>query len=361
MKVLTIIPLTFSLIAYVIGIASPLRQNALNWLGTRSEVVPVSQHTLRYLYTYAHLLDIAYCIDEFRRIDPPFECGLNCQSLFPHVRLVYQWYFDDSVCGYIASTNRSLINDTEKTSGLKPKEELTVIISLRGSRSVRDTMADINIDMIPYATPDNGIPICGARCRVHSGFYDYYKNTVEAIHPYVVSALQEAGQDAKLLIVGHSLGGAVGLFVALHYLALGFDNVKLVTMGQPLVGNEDFVDWADHIMGSDFSTNEPQNLRKWLRVVHRNDLVTTVPRGSFLGRYAQFNNQIYVNTSASNALPGAGQVVDCKLGSNERCIAGDLLHPRLASEYFISHNTYFRHLGLCGIHVDDARVLNDKK
>lgn len=357
MKFLIFIPIVFTLIGYVKSLAFPLRQNALNLPGSLSEVTPISQSTLTSLYTYAHLLDIAYCIDDFRRIKPPFECDLECLSLFPHMRLIYQWYFDDSVCGYIASTNHSLFNKTESKLGSEKDYHLTVIISLRGTRSVRDTMTDIKIDMTPYSTPEKGIPMCGDRCRVHAGFLDCYRNTVDAIHPYVVLALQEAGPDAKLVIVGHSLGGAVGLFVALHYLSLGFDNLKLVTMGQPLVGNQDFVDWVDYVMGSGFPTTEPHNLRKWLRVVHRNDLVTTVPRGSFLDRYAQFENQIYVNTSAANALPQLGQVVDCKLGTNERCIAGDSLRPHLASEYFISHNTYFRHLGLCGIYVDDERII----
>lgn len=345
--------LILCLIIYVLGLSTPLRQNALNWPESLPEVVPISQFTLSCLYTYAHLLDIAYCIDDFRRIDPPFECDLECLSRFPHMRLIYQWYFDDSVCGYIASTNHTLFNATGLKVGSKTKVSPTVIISLRGTRSVSDTMIDFKIDMTPYSTPDKGIPLCGARCRVHAGFYDYYKNTVEAIHPYVVSALKEAGPDVTLVVVGHSLGGAVGLFVALHYLSLGLNNVKLVTMGQPLVGNQDFVDWADYVLGSDYALNETSDLRKWLRVIHRNDLISTIPRGSFLDRYAQFNNQIYVNTSAANALPQLGQVVDCKLGSNGRCIAGDSLRPRLASEYFISHNTYFRHLGLCGIHVDD--------
>lgn len=330
--------------------------------------IPVPLHIYQHLYTYAHLLDIAYCIDSLRRINPPFDCELDCKSLFPDLQLVYQWFFDDSVCGYIASSQRGLFNSSNeflqkneyppKDPFLKKLEYLqndhhTVIISLRGTRSVLDTLTDLKFDMTPYLLPGTHIPMCGSQCKVHAGFHEYYRNTFDVIHPYIVSELKKGGPNTKLVLVGHSLGGAVALLLSLHYLALGVKNLEVVTMGQPLVGNQEFVDWADSVLGSQYSLNEKTANRKWLRVIHRDDMVTTVPRGSFLQRYSQFNNQIYLNASAANAAPRQDQIVDCRSGNNAQCIAGDVLQFRPATDYILSHNTYFRHLGLCGIHVTD--------
>jgi len=44
-------------------------------------------------------------------------------------------------------------------------------------------------------------------------------------------------QDAKIMLTGHSLGGAVSVLAA-AYLQQTYDNVEcLYTMGQPRVGN----------------------------------------------------------------------------------------------------------------------------
>lgn len=312
------------------------------------DVVPVPYQIYSRLHTYAHLLDIAYCIDGLRRIEEPFGCELDCSALFPHLQLVHQWYFEDSSCGYIASTNETLFgaNSTENNG------KYTIVVSIRGTRSVSDTMTDLNFDMTPFAVPGNAIPACGAQCKVHAGFHGYYKDAMAMVQPYVMSELKKGGPDAQVLIVGHSMGGSVGLLMALHFLSIGVENIYLVTMGQPLVGNREFAEWADFALGSRYQLDLGPKNRKWLRVVHRNDIVTTIPRGSFLRRYEQFNNQIYLNVSAANAQPRAEQVVDCLLGDNRQCIAGDVLLPRLLSDYLLSHNTYFRHLGLCGIHSD---------
>lgn len=300
------------------------------------------------LFKYAHLLDIAYCIDAFRRISPPFECDLECSASFPHMQLVNQWYFENSVCGYIASTNDTLFFGSGSSNG----NGHTIVVAIRGTRSISDTMTDFDFGMASYSAPGNSIPSCGVQCRVHSGFYRYYRDAIDIIHPYVMSELKKGGPNSKLVIVGHSLGGAVGLLAALHYLSIGVANVELVTMGQPLVGNRGFTEWADFVLGSEVPVEKTSGRRKWLRVIHRNDIITTIPRGSFLERYHQFSNQVYINASSANSEPSLKQVVDCGTGDNIMCIEGDVQRPRLASDYLLSHNTYFRHLGLCGIHSD---------
>lgn len=297
------------------------------------------------LKTYAHLTDIAYCVDKFHKIEEPFACDLQCSDRFPNVTLVHQWYLDDSVAGYIASTYTNIFNYNEPTGGKK-----TVIVSLRGTRSIYDTVADLKVPMAPYSNLRYRLPYCGPNCRIHGGFAEYFRNTLRAIHDLVERQLLE--ENYELVLVGHSLGGSVALLLALHYLDLGYNKLTLVTMGQPLVGNKDFTTWADYVLGSAYPVVHNTYDRKYFRVVHKGDIVTTVPRqGLFFERYYPFENQIYLNASASCTVPAVEQVVDCFSGDNPACIAGDFPGDVLLDNYYENHNTYFRHMGLCGIHV----------
>ncbi|RKP30787.1 alpha/beta-hydrolase [Metschnikowia bicuspidata] len=311
----------------------------------------------RNLFRYLHLIDIAYCVGGFSRISPPFDCPLDCAELFPHLTLVHQWCCTDSVCGYMASTDEPLFpaNDTPNVAAqpLAYHTKLprisalprTVVVALRGTRSLADTLADLNIDMTPYVSAGGSVPPCGDLCKVHAGFHASYRAVVDVVEPFLETELQKGGPHTNVVVVGHSLGGAVALLVALHCLALGVENTRVVTMGQPLVGNRPFAEWADYVLGSELPVGHCR--RRWTRVVHKNDIVATVPRGAFLHHYVQFHNQVYVNTSAADYVPALKDVIDCRTRDNPRCIAGDVLRAGMA-EYLLVHNTYFRHLGLCG-------------
>ena len=105
--------------------------------------------------------------------------------------------------------------------------------------------------MIPYSNTGTKLPLCGFDCKVHRGFHDYYTRTLSIIHPYIMEELNNCIEDDnyELIILGHSLGGSIAYLLGLHYLDLGFDKLTLVTMGQPLLGNENFVSWGDKVLG----------------------------------------------------------------------------------------------------------------
>lgn len=72
--------------------------------------------------------------------------------------------------------------------------------------------------------------------RVHRGFYRGYLS----IRDELLARVSEAGE--QVLIVGHSLGGAVGVLAAVD---LNFNlgrQIHLVTLGSPRVGNAAFID-----------------------------------------------------------------------------------------------------------------------
>lgn len=309
---------------------------------------PIDTEVYTNLYTYAHLIDIAYCVDKFHRIEKPFNCELNCASRFPNMTLVHQWFFDDAVCGYIASTtsNIFLYNDTVQQSD-PPKK--TIVVSLRGTRSFADTVADLKVEMIQYMPLVSKSPFCGNNCKVHKGFWVYFYNTLTEIDNVLDAELD--GANCELVIVGHSLGGSVALLLALHYISLGHSKITLVTMGQPLVGNKEFTTWADYMLGSYMPVAHNTFGRKFIRVIHKNDIVTTIPRvgTKMFERYHQFDNQIYLDVAADNTHPPPENVVDCYTGENGQCIAGDL-HGHEGT-YLVTHNTYFRYMGRCGIRI----------
>lgn len=310
--------------------------------------VPIDIEVYRNMFTYAHLIDISYCISSTTRLEEPFNCDLNCEKRFPNVTLVYQWYFDDSVCGYIATTYSNIFNyESEEGKGHKK----TIIVSLRGTRSIFDSYTDIKVDMVNYYNYGNNIQECGTDCKVHRGFYKYYINTLLKIEGILRNELQ-TDDDYELLIVGHSLGGAVGLLLGLYYLDEGFDKITLVTMGQPLVGNKQFAEFVDNVMGSRLPIEHNTFNRKFFRVIHKDDIVATIPSNNrILDSYSQFDNQIYLNCLASDTMPSLEQVLDCFDGDNPQCISGDIENYLLSHNYLQIHTTYFRSMGLCGIRI----------
>lgn len=304
---------------------------------------PLDEDIYRNMFTYAHLIDISYCISSTSHIEPPFRCGLNCEERFPNVTLVHQWYFDDSVCGYIAVTHSNIFN-------YKETARKTIIVSLRGTRSLYDSYTDIKVDMVNYSNLGTKLRDCGARCRVHRGFYKYYLNTLIQIDKILRKELDEQ-EDYELLILGHSLGGAISLLLSLYYLDLGYDKMTVITMGQPLVGNQPFVSWADDVLGSNMPVVHDTFDRKYFRVIHKNDVVATIPSNSnIMDSYSQFSNQIYLNCSATETIPTIDQVVDCHDGENPLCIKKDFGKlDFFTHNYLQAHTTYFRSMGLCGI------------
>lgn len=181
------------------------------------------------------------------------------------------------------------------------------------------------------------------------GFWHFYKNVLNVIEESLVQLL-ETTNDYEVVLVGHSMGGSVALLVALHLLEMGLDEILLVTMGQPLVGNKAFTEWADYVLGSYSPISNDSSQRKYLRVVHKGDVVPTIPkRGKLWERYRQFAHQILLNVT-TEVVPLPNQVVGFYTSTSD---VGDFDSPKNPAKAFTNHNTYFRQLGLCGLHLKE--------
>ena len=104
----------------------------------------------------------------------------------------------------------------------------------RGSNNIQNWILNIGTTRSTYS-------LC-ANCGVHSGFLSGY-NAVNAAVKTAVQNLKAKYRGSRLIITGHSLGGALAILCTAE-LKLLFGTVDLTyTFGQPRVGNQAFVDW----------------------------------------------------------------------------------------------------------------------
>jgi hypothetical protein len=125
------------------------------------------------------------------------------------------------------------------------------LIAFRGTESVGDWLADLDARslMRPYGA-------------VHRGFYHAFRD----IEPALSSALASLSAR-RLLLTGHSLGGALATICAAEWQATR-DIAAVYTYGQPRCGNQRFREFLNARFGDAFS-----------RFVNDDDIVPRVPPG----------------------------------------------------------------------------------
>jgi predicted lipase len=113
-------------------------------------------------------------------------------------------------------------------------------------------------------------PGISSSIQVHDGFTNAQANSAAAVLAAVKRIMSERGVT-KATIVGHSLGGAIANLDAIYLkLQIPSLSVKIVTYGQPRVGNQAFADYMD------------AKFPDLTRVTNQADLIPIVP-GRFLG------------------------------------------------------------------------------
>ncbi|MFS2094582.1 lipase family protein [Pseudomonas sp. Pseusp11] len=126
-----------------------------------------------------------------------------------------------------------------------------ILISVRGTLEGADFLRDTDAEQVP---------ITGGVGKAHQGFYDAYR----AMSTFVLTYLESFHVDQKVIVCGHSLGGAIATLLA---EALRRDtkkfNVLLYTYGSPRAGDADFVNGAAELAHH--------------RMVNNNDPIPSVP------------------------------------------------------------------------------------
>lgn len=139
-------------------------------------------------------------------------------------------FFDDSMLGYFGS-------DGTDTQGFLTHNDEVLIVSIRGTQELsRDIPTDLNGVQVP-------IQDYAYHANAHKGFHSAYM----AIKPFIESYLDRFHTDQKIIVVGHSLGGAIATLTAEWIrqqtkYTLGDNNkVILYTYGSPRVGDLNFL------------------------------------------------------------------------------------------------------------------------
>ena len=115
--------------------------------------------------------------------------------------------------------------------------------------------------------------------RIHEGFRDRYLD----IAPWFEDQYRAIPQDYKIIITGHSLGGALATIAAAYASGkLKRDPDAVITFASPLVGGEDFHEYYRGIVGCD----------RTLRIAAKYDAFTKLPLDK---RYSHVCNALEVN------------------------------------------------------------------
>ncbi len=142
-----------------------------------------------------------------------------------------------------------------------------VLIAVRGTASGADAIRDANAHQVPFT---EGVG------KAHEGFYLAYR----AMQRFVLGYLTQFHTRQRIIICGHSLGGAIALLLAesLRQIPDCQYNILLYTYGAPRAADSEFTEGASALVHH--------------RIVNHNDPVPSVPAP-------------WMNTTAKIWIPGA--------------------------------------------------------
>lgn len=219
-------------------------------------------------------------------------------------------------CGYIAYDH----------SPISPR----IIVAFRGTYSIANTVVDLSTvkqEYTPYPGEEEGdAPRCN-NCTVHSGFSKSWNVTSDKIVPYIQAAIA-THPGHQLILVGHSLGGAVAALAGLDFISRGWKPF-VTTFGEPRLGNRALQQYIDErfnipsgnsslVGGQEGSDALSDMSLPYRRVTHIDDPVPLLPLSEW--GYRMHAGEIYI-TKASLS-PDIGDLRLCSGDEDTECIAG---------------------------------------
>jgi triacylglycerol lipase len=157
-----------------------------------------------------------------------------------------------------------------------------VIVAFRGTENMQDVLSDLDWRQVKY-------PYVPAGGQTHRGFTDLYTRAVRVMLLKHLRKLYSPGK--RLIITGHSLGGALATLCAPDVTAhTGFKRPWVVTFGSPKVGNPAFVAAFHRTVGDS------------LRVVNTSDIVPRFPPSTTSLAYRHIRRPLYIRFSAVTAV-----------------------------------------------------------
>lgn len=168
------------------------------------------------------------------------------------------------------------------------------ILAFVGTENDKDMKANLkvkkiyfagsNIEDFSYYAAKQGMPATAP--KVHRGFHEFVQVGLKATtqdsegNPRYLTDALVANSDRKVLLVGHSRGGAAAILAGARLISMGVkpEQIEIITFGAPAVGNDAFADAFSPVL----------NLT---RVVISGDPVTGALQ-SLVGGYKQFGREL---------------------------------------------------------------------
>lgn len=132
-----------------------------------------------------------------------------------------------------------------------------LITAISGTVTLTQAFYDLHAALRSYPS--------SSKCRVHSGFWSLYSSfQARAISEIQANVAKYDVQD--LVLVGHSMGGALAYFLALDLLKMSSKPAPLVTVlsfGCPRVGDQKFADYWNQTKAEYLSEHDANSLREF--------------------------------------------------------------------------------------------------
>jgi triacylglycerol lipase len=155
--------------------------------------------------------------------------------------------------------NRFIADDRTNATAFVATNERNVIVSVKGTSSLKDFLADANFLQDKHAFGNGHV-----RTRIHGGFLEDFLAIREDIRISVATALASS-PGRSLWITGHSLGAGIASILALDMAVSGM-SPSVYTFGCPRIGNFAFA--------RAYNKYVPLTVR----VAHCKDIVTRIPK-----------------------------------------------------------------------------------
>lgn len=152
-------------------------------------------------------------------------------------------------CASLAEKCYFKLTYSYKDNGFLIEEENDIqYIAIPGSNEIRDWWADAKFVKVSR----DGLGL------IANGIADYYDEIIKEI-------LKLLNKNKKIILTGHSLGGALATVISLHLKQNGYDIDSLYSFGSPRAGNKDFAEKFEKLQIPHF------------RFVNKCDIVPTIP------------------------------------------------------------------------------------
>jgi hypothetical protein len=257
-----------------------------------------------------------------------------------------------------------------------------VILAFRGSNSLSDAISDLMTlpaEYVPYEPPKKNDTVTSATpreageqpecqgCKAHAGFLYAWHTTRDTILEKLRDTVRKH-PGYELVLVGHSLGGAIAGLAALEFAAMGW-SPSVTTFGEPRFGNEELAIYTDKMFPIEHNSSRRDSVQsnelrddigRYRRVTHVDDPVPLYPLEQWGWR--MHSGEVYISKAALP--PTKEDVIVCNGPQDPACISGGSMASSIALqergtglpgfpaewklwEILFAHRRYFWRLGLC--------------